>query len=82
MRYENNRIITDYTKRAKADRQKSLKGIKQIEKQNRKRAQKLSDEIIKNTYRTLMTRGRFGCYVYCTDPELAKYLKMRLELGK
>ena len=82
MRYEDDHILTDYTKRAKADIAKSLKGIKKIEKQNKKKAQKLADEIIKNTYRTLMTRGRFGCYVYCVDPELAKYLKMRLELGK
>ena len=39
---------------------------------------KISDEIIKNTYRTLMTRGMKGCYVYCTDKELAEYLKNRL----
>jgi len=29
--------------------------------------------IIKNTYRTLMTRGMKGCYVYCVDKELEKY---------
>ena len=34
--------------------------------------------IIRNTYRTLMTRGQKGCYVYCTDSELASYLKVRL----
>lgn len=31
--------------------------------------------IIKNTYRTLMTRGMKGCYVYCTDPETRQYIK-------
>ena len=34
-----------------------------------------SDEIIKNTYRTLMTRGMKGCYVYCTDKNLANHLR-------
>ena len=40
-----------------------------------------SDPAIKqnrNSYRTLMTRGQKGCYVYCTDSELASYLKVRL----
>ena len=32
-------------------------------------------EIIKNTYRTLMTRGMKGCYIYCTDKETNKYFK-------
>ena len=37
--------------------------------------QKTADEIIKNTYRTLMTRGMKGCYVYCVDENLSEYLK-------
>ena len=40
---------------------------------------KEADEIIKNTYRTLMTRGMKGCYVYCTDQRLTAYLKKCLE---
>ena len=36
------------------------------------------EEIIKNTYRTLMTRGQKGCYIYCTDKKLSDYLKRRL----
>ena len=39
----------------------------------------VADEIIKNTYRTLMTRGMKGCYVYCEDKELSNYLKERLK---
>ena len=73
MRYENNKVITDFTKRAKTDQ--SLKGIKKLNKENPQEAKKIADEIIKNTYRTLMTRGMKGCYVYCVDKELAKYLK-------
>jgi len=34
--------------------------------------------IIKNTYRTLMTRGMKGCYIYCTDPETNEYFKKLL----
>lgn len=70
MRYENGHIVTDFTKRAKTDQ--SLKGIKKLYKENPECALKEADEIIKNTYRTLMTRGMKGCYVYCTDKNLAK----------
>ncbi|MFE8701555.1 DNA/RNA helicase domain-containing protein [Cytobacillus sp. FJAT-54145] len=77
MRFEDGQIITDYTERAKTD--SSLKGLKKLLKEDSAKALKLADEIIRNTYRTLMTRGQKGCYVYCTDPELAKYLKNRYE---
>ena len=73
MRYENGHIVTDFTKRAKTDQ--SLKGIKKLYKENPEFALKEADEIIKNTYRTLMTRGMKGCYVYCTDKNLAEYLR-------
>lgn len=77
LRYENNHIVTDYTKRAKTDT--SLNGIKKIAKeQGQEVANKIADNIIKNTYRTLMTRGMKGCYVYCTNKELAKYLKQNI----
>lgn len=80
MRYENGKIVTDYTRRAKTDQ--SLKGIKSIYKDDPERAMKAADEIIKNTYRTLMTRGMKGCYVYCVDNELAKYLRECLKSSK
>ena len=74
LRYENGKIITDYTKRAKTDT--SLNGIKKIAKeQGEEVAKQIADSIIKNTYRTLMTRGMKGCYVYCTNKELRDYLK-------
>ena len=76
MRYENGHIVTDFTKRAKTDQ--SLKGIRKLYKENPEFALKEADEIIKNTYRTLMTRGMKGCYVYCTDKNLAEYLKESL----
>jgi uncharacterized protein len=77
LRYENEKIITDYTKRAKTDQ--SLKGIKKLAKEDPSKAKKIADEIIKNTYRTLMTRGQKGCYIYCCDKELAEYFRSRLK---
>ena len=34
-------------------------------------------DLIKNTYKTLMTRGMKGCYVYCCDKGLERYLQKR-----
>ena len=73
LRYENGHIITDYTKRAKTDT--SLNGIKKIAiEQGQEVANKIADNIIKNTYRTLMTRGMKGCYVFCIDKSMRDYL--------
>lgn len=76
MRFENGHIVTDFTKRANTDQ--SIKGLKKMYKENPDEALKIADEIIKNTYRTLMTRGMKGCYIYCTDKELSEYLKKRI----
>ncbi|MFB5195279.1 DNA/RNA helicase domain-containing protein [Neobacillus sp. KR4-4] len=77
LRYENGEVITDYTKRAKTDQ--SLKGIKTMAKDNPEKAQIVADQIIRNTYRTLMTRGQKGCFIFCTDPKLNSYFKKRLQ---
>ncbi len=77
MRYENGRIVTDFTKRAQTDQ--SMKGIKTLYKQNPQEALNRADEIIKNTYRTLMTRGMKGCYIYCVDKALGEYLKEQVK---
>ena len=80
IRYENDRVVTDFTKRAKTDQ--SLKGIKKLYKESPEEANKRADEIIKNTYRTLLTRGMKGCYIYCTDQGMSEYLKRRLRRVK
>lgn len=77
MRYENGQIITDVTQRSSNDQ--SVKGFKSLIAYNRSKALQDADEIIKNTYRTLLTRGMKGCYVYCYDKSLAKYLAAQLE---
>ena len=76
IRYENGHVITDFTKRAKTDQ--SLKGIKKLYKEDPELANKRADEIIRNTYRTLLTRGMKGCYIYCADPGMKAYLRQRL----
>ena len=47
-------------------------------KSDPERAARVADEIIRNTYRVLMTRGMKGCYVFCTDAALAAYLRERM----
>lgn len=49
------------SKRASSDT--SVKGNKKMMKENLEEAKEQLDLIIKNTYRTLMTRGMKGCYV-------------------
>ena len=38
----------------------------------------LKDKIIRDTYKTLLSRAMKGCYVYCTDKALAQHIKDRL----
>lgn len=73
----NGRVLTDGLRRAKTD--KSLAGFKGMLKTDSIRAEEMADQIIKNTYRTLMTRGMKGCYIYCTDPETQEYFRQALQ---
>ena len=69
----NGKVITDAAKRSSGD--SSIKGYKGLLKTNPADAHEKADLIIKNTYRTLMTRGTKGCYVYSVDPETNLYLQ-------
>lgn len=69
-------LSTDPSARAKTD--KSLAGYKKEFREDPVRAGLKADEIIRNTYRTLMSRGMKGCYVYFVDPETAKYFRRLL----
>ena len=64
-------VITDASKRSKND--SSVKGYKALMKKDALGASERLDRIIKNTYRTLMTRGMKGCYVYFVDEETERY---------
>jgi DUF2075 family protein len=69
-------IVTDVSKRSGNDN--SIKGLKTLIKNNPVEGLKMADRIIKNTYRTLMTRGMKGCYIYCCDETLAEYFREKI----
>lgn len=69
-------IITRPEFRAKTDL--SIKGWRSRMKEDPERTAARLDSIIKNTYRTLMSRGKKGCYIYCTDPETQAYFSNRM----
>lgn len=70
------KVLTVPEKRSRQDQ--SIKGYKKYFEESPDAAKEKADRIIKNTYRTLMTRGMKGCYVYFTDPETAGYFRGRV----
>ncbi len=72
----NGKVITRPEERAKTD--KSLSGFKKLLKSDPELARENADLIIKNTYRTLMTRGMKGCYIFCVDQETQTYFVNKL----
>jgi DUF2075 family protein len=71
------KVLTHPEERARHDR--SIHGLGTLRRTNADAARKVADEIIKNTYRTLMTRGMKGCYVYFEDKDAADYFKSRIK---
>jgi hypothetical protein len=73
----NGEVITVPEARASSD--KSIHGWKKrVKEGNEEEVRKQLDLIIKNTYRTLMTRGQKGCYVYFCDEEAREYFSIKL----
>jgi uncharacterized protein len=70
-------VIPCPKKRSKMD--KSIFGYNKLMKQSPEETTILTNNIIKNTYRTLMTRGMKGCYIYCVDKETEEYFRGRFE---
>ena len=70
LRYDPNtgKIITDKTKISEDDKSSGIRTASDED----------AERLIKNTYKTLFTRGQKGCYIYCEDKELAKYIKQFL----
>jgi len=62
--------------RSKGD--KSMDGFKKAYAADPESAMLKADLLIKNTYRTLMTRGMLGVGIYCTNPEVSDYLQSRM----
>lgn len=72
----NGEVITVPAARARTDA--SIRGYKRLMEQDPVQTLAVLDNIIKNTYRTLMTRGMKGCYIYCTDQETEEYFRSRI----
>jgi DUF2075 family protein len=69
----NGQWVCQPEKRASSD--KSIHGIKQLLKNDNAKGKEMAELIIKNTYRTLMTRGMKGCLVFSSDLETREWLK-------
>ena len=73
IKFKDGKIITDVSSHPSADA--AVRGLKTRVRSGDIQACQAADEIIKNTYRTLMTRGMKGCYIFCCDRALADYLR-------
>ena len=68
LQYKDGKVITDYHERY-------LKTDKSIINVRTPEDKAFADMVIRNTYKTLLSRGLKGCFVYCEDDALRKYLK-------
>ena len=76
----NGKVVTIPEKRAKTDQ--SLKGWKKELAIDEETTLIKADQLIKNTYRALLTRGMKGCYLYSVDKETNEYLKSQIRSFK
>ena len=77
LRFENGALICDVNQRAKTDA--SIKGIKKMGREDPEKAAALGKELILNTYRTLMTRWRESCSIYCENEQVRQLFEEKLE---
>lgn len=72
LRYDpsSGRIITDKSMISKDDKTSGIRTSDDVQ----------ARRLILNTYKTLLTRGQKGCYVYCEDKALSDYLKKKAGL--
>lgn len=71
LRYEDGKVITDQTKEALSDRSSGIRACRDKE---------LADRLIRNTYKTLLSRGQKGCYIYSQDKRLLAYMSKLLNI--
>jgi uncharacterized protein len=60
---------------ARSSQDSSIRGYKNRFRSDPRGAREAARRIVLNTYRTLMTRGLKGCYVYAVDPSLQECLR-------
>lgn len=78
--FKDEKVCTNFQNHASSD--PAFKGIKKLYKENKELAIEVSNTIIKNTYRVLLTRGIKGCYIYCVDKKLNNYIKEKINIYK
>lgn len=69
LRFENDIVITDPTKEALSDKSSGIRSCKDPV---------LADRLIRNTYKTLMSRGQKGCFIYCEDKPLLEFISQKI----
>ena len=69
LRYEDGKVITDPSKEAMSDKSSGIRSCQD---------KVLADKLIRNTYKTLMSRGQKGCFLYCEDKALLEYISRML----
>ena len=62
---ETGRIITDPSQISKDDKSSGIRTARTD----------VAERLIKNTYKTLLTRGQKGCFIYCEDEALAARIR-------
>ena len=65
---EINKVITDKTMISKDDKSSGIRSSDDA----------TAAKLIKNTYKTLLTRGQKGCYIYCEDRALREHIKKHI----
>ena len=65
---ETREVITDQTMISKDDKTSGIRSAKA----------EVAGQLIKNTYKTLLTRGQKGCFIYCEDEPLADHIRSLL----
>ncbi len=75
----NGQVMTDGLARSSQDR--SIRGYKTWLKMDPKSAKAAVDQVIRNTYRTLMSRGLKSCSVYSDDAETREWFRDRAASG-
>ena len=69
LKYVDGRVVTDKTAISIDDKSSGIRGA----------SDDVARRLILNTYKTLLTRGQKGCYVYCEDSALRDYLKSYIQ---
>ncbi len=69
LRYNGERVITDPSKEARSDKSSGIRSCHDPE---------LADRLIRNTYKTLMSRGQKGCFIYCEDKPLLEFISKKI----